>query len=113
MNILERLFGPAIESITPYKIEEKLKSSKRPVLVDVREPHEFKTGHIAGAKLIPLGELSKRMNELPKNKEIIVYCATGSRSGSATKTLVKAGYNALNAGGGLIAWRRAGFPLKK
>jgi rhodanese-related sulfurtransferase len=112
MNFLNLLFGPSIESLNAHKVEEKLKGSKRPLLIDVREPHEYKSGHIAGAKLIPLGELSKRMGELPKNKEIICVCATGNRSSSATKILVKAGYTAFNATGGMLAWRRAGFPVK-
>ena len=113
MNFLTQLFGPPIESITTYQVDEKLKGNKRPILVDVREPHEFKTGHVAGAKLIPLGELAKRMAELPKDKEIICICASGSRSSSATKMLVKAGFNAINTRGGMYAWRSAGLPLKK
>jgi rhodanese-related sulfurtransferase len=113
MNFLTLLFGPPIESLTAHKVEERLKGSKRPLLIDVREPHEYKQGHIAGAKLIPLGELNQRLGELPKDKEIICVCATGNRSTSATKTLVKAGYKAFNASGGMFAWRRAGFPVKK
>jgi rhodanese-related sulfurtransferase len=113
MEFLKNLFGPAIESLTAPKAKEKLKASHRTFLVDVREPYEFSAGHIAGAKSIPLGEISQHMEKLPKNKEIIVVCATGSRSASATKTLVRAGYKAFNVSGGMFAWQRAGFPIKK
>jgi rhodanese-related sulfurtransferase len=113
MEFLTRLFGPSIQSVNAHRVDEKLKGSKRSLLVDVREPHEYKSGHIAGARLIPLGELSARIKELPKDKEIICICATGNRSTSATKMLVGAGYNALNASGGMMAWRQAGFPIKK
>jgi rhodanese-related sulfurtransferase len=113
MEFLKNLFGPAIESLTAPKVKEHLKANHRTLLVDVREPYEYSAGHIAGAKLIPLGELSQRMKELPQNKEIILICATGNRSTSATKMLVRAGYRAFNASGGMFAWQRAGFPVKK
>ena len=113
MEFLKNLFGPAVESLTASKVKEKLKASHRTLLVDVREAYEYSAGHIAGAKSIPLGELSQHMEKLPKNKEIIVICATGSRSASATKMLVRAGYKAFNVSGGMFAWQRAGFPVKK
>ncbi len=113
MEFLKNLFGPAIESLTASKAKEKLKASQRAILVDVREPYEFNAAHIAGAKSIPLGELSEHIENLPKNKEIIVICATGSRSASATKMLARAGYKAFNVSGGMFAWQRAGFPVKK
>jgi rhodanese-related sulfurtransferase len=113
MQFLTRLFGPPIESLTASKVKERLKSNHRTILVDVREPYEYTSVHIAGAKLIPLGELSQRMKELPQNKEIILICATGNRSTSATKMLARAGYKAFNASGGMFAWQRAGFPVKR
>ncbi|MBK9924400.1 MAG: rhodanese-like domain-containing protein [Anaerolineales bacterium] len=95
------------------ELNEKLKSPKRPFVVDVRQPEEFRTGHIINAKLIPLGELKERMNELPKDKEIVCVCASGSRSRSATKMLVSAGYNAINMNGGMMVWSGKGFSTKK
>jgi rhodanese-related sulfurtransferase len=83
------------------------------LLIDVRQPEEYAAGHIHGAKLIPLGELSERARELPKDREIICVCRSGNRSGSATRMLASAGYQAINMTGGMIAWTRAGLPVKK
>jgi len=113
MNILSSLFGPPLPSLNANELNEKLKNGKRPVVVDVRQPDEYRAGHIVGSKLIPLGELSKRINELPQDKEIICVCATGSRSRSATKYLVGAGYNAFDMSGGMMMWSRAQLPIKK
>lgn len=81
--------------------------------MDVRQPHEFNQNHINGAKLIPLGELESRLNELPKDKKIICVCQSGNRSGSATKILLSAGYSAVNMKGGMLSWRSARLPVKK
>ena len=113
MNLLQSLFGPPMPSVSAAELNEKLKNGKRPFVLDVRQPHEFRTGHIVGAKLIPLGELNRRVNELPKDKEIAVICATGNRSHSATKVLLRAGYNAVNVKGGMMGWSGNGFTTKK
>ena len=113
MNLLSSLFGPPLPSVNATELNEKLKNGKRSLVVDVRQPEEYSAGHITGSKLIPLGELGKRINELPKDKEIICVCASGSRSHSATKFLVDAGYNAFNMTGGMFTWQRAQLPVKK
>jgi rhodanese-related sulfurtransferase len=113
MNLLQTLFGPPMPSISAAELNEKLKSPKRPFVVDVRQPEEFRTGHIISAKLIPLGELGRRIKELPKDKEIVCVCATGSRSLSATKMLIRAGYNAVDMKGGMMNWSGNGFTMKK
>jgi len=113
MNLLQSLFGAPLPSVSAAELSEKLKNGKHPLVVDVRQPEEYRTGHINGAKLIPLGELGRRMKELPKDKEIVCVCATGSRSRSATKMLVDAGYNAVNMNGGMMVWSGRGFSMKK
>ena len=113
MDILSRIFGPALPSLSAAELSEKIKSASRPLVLDVREPEEYRDGHISGAKLIPLGELERRMKELPKSKEIVCVCASGSRSSSATRMLVTAGYNAINMKGGMFTWSRSGLPVKK
>ena len=106
MNLLEMLFGKPIPEIAPHELSEKLKDKRKFLLIDVRQPEEFKSGHVPGAKLIPLGELNRRINELPKDKEIACICATGSRSSSAARMLSKQGYNVINVRGGMYLWSR-------
>jgi rhodanese-related sulfurtransferase len=62
-------------------------------ILDVREPSEWNDAHIAGATLIPLGELASRVNELPRNKEIVVVCRSGNRSAQGRDTLLNAGFS--------------------
>jgi phage shock protein E len=70
-------------------------------IVDVRTPEEFKDGGYPGAVNIPVQQLAQRMTEIPKDKPIIVYCASGGRSGQAARALKQAGYPDVTNGGGL------------
>lgn len=69
-------------------------------ILDVREPHEYKRGHIQGAVNIPLGELRKRLHEVPKDREIWAYCFVGQRSYFASRMLLQNGYRVKNLSGG-------------
>ena len=83
------------------------------VLIDVRTPGEFKSGHVAKAKNIPLDSISKQMKQIPKDKTVVVMCRSGSRSGMAARQLASAGYeNILNLKGGIMRWQSKGHPLK-
>ena len=74
------------------------------VLIDVREPHEYQICRIPYAKLIPLGQLPQRVNELDRDIEIVAHCKSGMRSAKAVDLLKKAGYRARNMKGGILAW---------
>ena len=113
MDLITRLFGSPAAGIGPAEAQAKLREKGKPFLLDVRQPEEFQGGHINGARLIPLHELQSRMNELPKNQEIICVCRSGNRSATATRQLKAAGFDATNLNGGMIAWTRAGLPVKK
>jgi rhodanese-related sulfurtransferase len=113
MSFLSRLFGPSIPKITPTELNEKMKFGKHPLIVDVRQPDEFRQSHIKGAKLIPLTEIYKHLGELPKGREIVCVCATGSRSRSAAKILAREGFSVFDMQGGLTAWRHAKLPIQK
>jgi len=113
MSFLSNLFGPSVPKLTADELNEKLKFGKHPLVIDVRQPDEFRQGHIASAKLIPLNELHRRMKELPQGREIVCVCASGNRSASAAKILVKAGYAVFDMQGGMLAWRRAKLPVQK
>jgi rhodanese-related sulfurtransferase len=114
MNLLAQLFGSSsVPSLDPGQAQARLSSQPGPFLLDVRQPDEYRAGHIAGARLIPLHELARRMGELPQDREIICVCQSGNRSHSATSRLKSAGYNAVNLQGGMNAWARHGLPIKK
>lgn len=113
MNLFELLFGKPVSTINAVALNGRLKNGKRPVVIDVRQPNEYRSGHIAGAKLMPLNTLHSHMKGLPQNREIICVCASGNRSASATQMLIKAGFSAVNMKGGMLSWRRANLPIKK
>jgi len=80
-------------------------------LLDVREDDEWAAGHIDGAQHIPLGQLSARLGEVPKDRTIVAVCRSGGRSEAAVRGLRKLGYEAENLEGGVNAWDRAKLPL--
>jgi rhodanese-related sulfurtransferase len=80
-------------------------------ILDVREPSEWNDAHIAGATLISLGELQSRVNELPKDKEIVVVCRSGNRSAQGRDILLNSGFTQVTSmAGGLNEWKAAGYP---
>lgn len=85
-------------------------------LLDVREPSEYAEIHAKGATLIPLGQLSARLNELQslKNKPIAVICRSGRRSAQGVEILRNAGFSQVtNVSGGTSAWESAGLPIER
>src|ERR1700736_5930222 len=80
-------------------------------VLDVRNPDEYEAGHVPGAKLLPLGELAARQDEIPDGDPIYVICAVGGRSLTATKALVGAGYHAVSVAGGTKGWIEQGRPI--
>ena len=83
-------------------------------LLDVRTQEEYNEGHISGSTLIPVQELEARLNELPRNKKILVYCRSGNRSVTASETLVKNGFAQIfNMKGGITEWKNAGYDVVK
>jgi rhodanese-related sulfurtransferase len=94
----------------------QLMNSEDVVVLDVREPSETAGGKIAKAIQIPVSGLAKRVGELLKHKDksMLVYCKTGSRSGLACKELDKNGFEKVyNLSGGVMAWQEAHLPLSK
>jgi len=80
------------------------------LILDVREQFEWDENHIPGATLIPLGELSNRLNELPTDQEIVVVCRSGNRSLTGRDILLKAGFeNVVSMNGGMNDWTASGY----
>jgi rhodanese-related sulfurtransferase len=113
MNILSLFLGKPVPDMRALDLQAKMQNGNKPFVLDVRQPEEYRLGHIPGAKLIPLGELSRRMNEVPKGREIVCICATGHRSLPAVRQLAAAGYTASSMKNGMIAWKLAKLPIKK
>ena len=113
MEFFNRLFNqPAINQVEPAQLNTMISQSPRPFLLDVRTQKEYKEVHINGAELIPLDEISQKLSRIPKTREIICVCASGSRSSVAARQLVAQGYNVSNLSGGMSRWIRAGLPTK-
>jgi molybdopterin/thiamine biosynthesis adenylyltransferase/rhodanese-related sulfurtransferase/molybdopterin converting factor small subunit len=91
--------------IDPVEVKAKIDRGDPFVLIDVREPHEYQICRIPYAKLIPLGDLPKRVNELDSADEIVAHCKSGMRSAKAVDFLKQAGFKKVrNMKGGILAW---------
>lgn len=98
--------------VRPHWLEEHARAVQ---IVDVREPDEFggPMGRIAGAKLIPLGELGRRAGELDKTRPVVAVCRAGGRSAQATNILGALGFaKVANLAGGMLRWRAEGHPVE-
>lgn len=112
LNLLKSIFTTeGILAADEAKV--RIDSGKPLFILDVRQPEEYRMGHIAGARLVPLGDLGRRMKDLPRDQDILCVCASGSRSSAATRQLNSAGFKAINLRGGMMGWQRAGHPVKK
>src|SRR5580704_14099223 len=93
-----------VPEITPRELKVRLDRGDDLFILDVREPHEFQICNLGG-HLIPLGELSRRVNELDSSREIVAHCRSGKRSAEAVEFLRSAGFRkVLNLKGGILAW---------
>jgi len=80
-------------------------------VLDVREPEEWAQVHIPGATLIPLGQLAARVDEVPRDRPVLVYCRSGNRSQEGRDILLRAGFTRVTSlRGGIKAWAAAGLP---
>ncbi len=87
------------------EVKQKIDRGDNFVLIDVREPHEYKICNIPGAKLIPLGEFPKHVGEFDPEADIVIHCRSGMRSAKACAVLRNAGFKHVrNMAGGILAW---------
>lgn len=95
-----------LEEITATELNNLLETNPNLQIIDVREPHEFEIARIPNTKLIPLGEVVNRSNEINPNETAIIHCKGGVRSAKAIKALQENGYNGklINLKGGITAW---------
>ena len=95
-----------IDEISATELKRLMDENKDIQLIDVRQPDENSFARIEGAKLIPLGEVVKRMDELDQSREAVIHCKMGGRSAKAIEALRAAGYKGelKNLRGGITAW---------
>jgi len=80
------------------------------LMLDVREPDEWRTGHVAQAWLLPMGQVARHRSDLPRDRRIVVACRSGGRSAAVAEALRAWGFDAVNLSGGMSAWAAAGLP---
>lgn len=105
------------KNISVASADSLIKADTNVVVLDVRTPDEFssETGHLKNAKLIPVQELEGRIGELSsyKDRTIVAYCRSGSRSAKAADILTKKGFKVVNVEGGISSWNESGLPTEK
>jgi rhodanese-related sulfurtransferase len=107
---------PGLQSIDVQEADARRSSDasgRAPLLLDVRERDEFEEVRVPGAALLPMSEFASRFGELPRDRPLLVMCAAGSRSLAAAGLLIRNGYDAVNVTGGIIAWQKAGLPVRR
>jgi sulfur-carrier protein adenylyltransferase/sulfurtransferase len=95
-----------IEEISATELKARLEAGDDIQLIDVRQPSEHSFARIAGARLIPLGELMLRIHEIDEDRETVIHCKMGGRSARAVEALKNAGFKGklMNLRGGITAW---------
>jgi molybdopterin/thiamine biosynthesis adenylyltransferase/rhodanese-related sulfurtransferase len=94
-----------IPEISPHELKRRMDAEESFELIDVREPFEYEIARIDGAKLIPLGEITERLDELKRERPIVVHCHSGKRSAQAVQLLQQRGFaDVYNLAGGIDAW---------
>jgi rhodanese-related sulfurtransferase len=100
------------KNVTSPEAKKMVEQKKNIFLLDVRTSQEYAQARLKGSVLIPINEIERRVNEVPKNRPVLVLCAVGSRSNLVAGFLSNKGYGEVyNLTDGLVGWYRNGFPL--
>ncbi len=105
-----------IPTIDVREADRRLREGEpAPLVVDVREPNEFAAVRLdQGVTLLPMSEFATRWQELPRDRPLLLMCASGGRSAAATAHLLRNGFaDVTNVAGGITDWERAGLPVRK
>lgn len=104
----------AIPALDPLYADIRRRDPVRPaILLDVRERDEFMAVRVEGSLFIPMSQLGTRIDEVPRDRPILVMCASGSRSQGATGLLLRSGWTDVGSvAGGIDGWQRLGLPVK-
>ncbi len=105
----------AVPALDPLYADIRRRDTARPaVLVDIRERDEFMAVRVEGSLFIPMSQLGVRLDEIPRDRPVMLICASGSRSTSATAYLLQSGWTDVGSvAGGIDGWQRLGLPVKR
>lgn len=111
MSFMRELGPGGVPVVTVQQAAELQGDEEGALIIDVREPHEYSQLRAPGARLLPLGQLGGRVDDLPRDRQLLLMCRSGARSQNATQFLVANGFaNVANVEGGMLAWHGAGLP---
>ena len=103
---------PNVPEIDVHEAKRRVEGGA--AFLDVREADEHAQSRIPAAGLLPLSEFAARYeDEVPRDREVVVHCRSGARSGRAVAFLRERGYDAVNVGGGILAWEREGLEIER
>lgn len=102
-----------VDQISPSDVHEMLRRGDAVEVVDVRQPAEYREAHVEPSRLVPLGELGRRMGELDRSRTLLMLCRSGRRSEIAAQQLAAEGFDVRNIEGGILAWIGARLPVTK
>ncbi len=119
MRLLSRVFGRPHSRLAGAPATLDVQQAYRrqaagAVLIDVRQPDEWRQGHALNATLVPLGSLLERLADVPRERDVLLICRSGNRSGAAQRHLLELGYRRVfNVSGGMNAWAAAGLSVSR
>lgn len=111
MVVFRRSKRQGLSQVDVHELENAIDAGAE--LLDVREKNEFRSGHVPGARLVPLSQVAERVREFEGGGPLYVICASGGRSARAVALLRSAGIDAKNVSGGTSAWARMGKRLER
>ena len=101
-----------VNEIDSPSLRQRLTDGEEMLLVDIRMPTEIAQGTIPDTLQMPMHLLPLRLSELPRDRDLVLYCRSGARSYQACAYMMQQGYHrVLNLRGGIIAWARHGYPI--
>ncbi len=106
--------APALVPVSQEALlEQQQKGEESTYVLDVRSPEEYASGHVPGAVNIPYDQVASRIAEVPKDKDVVLYCKSGRRAGIAAEVLASQGYERLqHLEGDIVAWVEKGRPVE-
>ena len=105
-------FAAVSRNVAPHEASQLVAQKLNLYLLDVRTPMEYQQARLDGARLIPIDQLTRRLDEVPRDRPVLVYCAVGSRSAQVVNYLVRRGYpEVYNLYGGIYSWAMKGYPI--